>query len=59
MYLRMILSNKVINCVWFIQVACGLISVIAEDWNLSSLKSSNTLEAGLDSIFRKNGDEEE
>ena len=35
------------------------IRVIAEDWNLSSLKSSNTLEAGLDSIFRKNGDEEE
>ena len=35
------------------------IRVIAEDWNLSSLKSSNTLEAGLDSIFHKNGDEEE
>ena len=25
MYLRMIQSNKVINCVWFIQTACGLI----------------------------------
>ncbi|MGB0265011.1 MAG: hypothetical protein ACPGAN_01885 [Candidatus Poseidoniaceae archaeon] len=35
------------------------IRVLAEDWNLSSLKSSNTLEAGLDSIFVKNGDEEE
>lgn len=35
------------------------IRVPAKSWNLSSLKSSNTLEAGLDSIFHKNGDEEE
>jgi len=35
------------------------IRVLAEDWNLSSLKSSNILEAGLDSIFQMNGDEEE
>ena len=35
------------------------IRVPAKSWNLSSLKSSNILEAGLDSIFHKNGDEEE
>jgi len=35
------------------------IRVLARNWNLSSLKSSNTLEAGLDSIFHMNGDEEE
>ena len=35
------------------------IRVLAKNWNLSSLKSSNTLEAGLDSIFHMNGDEEE
>ena len=35
------------------------IRVPARNWNLSSIKSSNTLEAGLDSIFYKNGDEEE